>query len=860
MFYTLILFFAVDVEVECWEDNNEQLEKDFPSNDSEMPDLPLAEDISIPQESALVTWLILFLVRLQSKFYLPDTAVSCLLKFLYAFLCIIGRHSTFVARISTNFPTSVFLLKKYFGWKETFVRYVVCCKCYSVYEYKKCTEKIGTQVVSKKCHYRSHPNSSHNRTCNTLLLKTVHLQSGMTKLIPYKTYCYNSLQASLQKLLLYPGFVELCEQWRTHNEQSSLTDIFDGKIWKDFQYIGGQPYLASPYVYACMINIDWFQPYKHTTASVGAIYLTILNLPCTKRYKREYTMLLGVIPGPSEPDKNILNQFLRPLVKELQEFFIGIPMKVHSQNDQRVVKCILIGVACDIPAGRKVCGFLGHSACLGCSRCLKKFPGGVGSKDYSGFERRLWKLRSNQDHRSSVRLTQKSKNMTERVKLESKYGCRYSVLLELSYFDPVRMLVIDPMHNLFLGTAKHMIKIWKDRNVLCKSHFESIQKKVDSFRVPSDIGRIPRKVETNFSGFTADQYKNWTIFYSIPCLFEVIDSNHLECWRHFVLACRLLCRKIITITDVNMADALLLQFCRRVEQTYGKSAITPNMHLHCHLRDVILDFGPIYSFWLFSYERFNGILQHQPTNNHCIEIQVMRRFIEDNIAYAFQPPDNFHDELAIFCDCKPSVTGSLLLTESHTSCNLVELPSSYTYHVFTDYELRYLKMLLAILLKVPSDEVNLNSMCQQFKVVHINGLKYPCSSSKLLSVATTHWDESLFGRSPTVLPAMPFNNPSDASLRPFKIEYFAKASYSVRGDLCTRHFTCAVISWFEPHPSRFKLGKPVQIWCKDLFECPGIYSFLPFDNIYFANIYRSVHAYMKLDNLEDVFVVLPILV
>ena len=37
---------------------------------------------------------------------------------------------------------------------------------------------------------------------------------------------------------------------------------------------------------------------------------------------------------------------------------------------------------------------------------------------------------------------------------------RYSVLLNLTYFDPVRFTVVDVMHNVFLGTAKHMFKVW----------------------------------------------------------------------------------------------------------------------------------------------------------------------------------------------------------------------------------------------------------------------------------------------------------------------------------------------------------------------------------------------------------------
>lgn len=375
-----------------------------------------------------------------------------------------------------------------------------------------------------------------------------------------------------------------------------------------------------------MLNVDWFQPYKLTQSSVGAIYLTVMNLPYQERFKRENVILLGIIPGAGEPPRDI-NQYLRPFVKEMLQYSTGVMMNVYGQKDNQTVRCILFGVACDLPAGRKSCGFLGHSARHGCTRCLISFPGSVGSMDYSGFDRDNWKSRTNSDHRAAVKLIQKAKTKTMRDQLESKYGCRYSVLLELSYFDPVRMLVIDPMHNLFMGSAKHIVKkVWSSNNVLDLSNnkvCEKIQSTIDSIQVPTDTGRIPRKIETRFSGLTADQYKNWVTIYSVPCLYGVIGCDDLECWRHFVLACRILCQQNLTLTDVNLADGLLLQFCRRVQRMYGNNVITPNMHMHCHLKEVLLDYGPVYGFWLFSYERYNGILQHQPTSNR-VEIQIMR--------------------------------------------------------------------------------------------------------------------------------------------------------------------------------------------------------------------------------------------
>ena len=48
---------------------------------------------------------------------------------------------------------------------------------------------------------------------------------------------------------------------------------------------------------------------------------------------------------------------------------------------------------------------------------------------------------------------------------------------------------------------------------------------------------------------------------------------------------------------------------------YEENAITPNMHMHCHIKDVLLYYGAVYSFWCFSYERYNGILETRPPNN-----------------------------------------------------------------------------------------------------------------------------------------------------------------------------------------------------------------------------------------------------
>ncbi len=145
------------------------------------------------------------------------------------------------------------------------------------------------------------------------------------------------------------------------------------------------------------------------------------------------------------------------------------------------------------------------SAALGCSKCLKRFPGTAGCMDYSGFRRSTWPIRNNVIHRANVQAIKKCQTKVSQEKKESELDCRYSILIDLPYFDAVRMHVIDPMHNLYLGTGKQMINIWIKNRSLITSHFVEIQKFVDSIVVPSDVGRIPRKIGSGFSGFKADQ-------------------------------------------------------------------------------------------------------------------------------------------------------------------------------------------------------------------------------------------------------------------------------------------------------------------------------------------------------------------
>ena len=134
-----------------------------------------------------------------------------------------------------------------------------------------------------------------------------------------------------------------------------------------------------------------------------------------------------------------------------------------------------------------------------------------------------------------------AKTETERKTIESIYGARYT---SLSYYHAISSCIIDPMHCLFLGIAKLSFRVWLSNGLLSVQDFSNIQEKVDSFKTPPDIGCIPYKINSKFSGLKADQWKNWTLYFSLYSLKGVLPHRDYDCWLMFVKVCSKFAKEI----------------------------------------------------------------------------------------------------------------------------------------------------------------------------------------------------------------------------------------------------------------------------------------------------------------------------
>ena len=753
-----------------------------------------------------------FLFMFQTLFRLSDNAMDTLLRFFAMFFKSLSQKITLPSSFVEALPTSLHKACVVGGYsRDDFDRYVCCPNCHTLYPLSDC---LSNGEEPKRCSFvvfPNHPQASRRRPCNTPLMKKIKTTRKGSSLYPRLVYCYKSVIDSLQDMLKRPGFFDSCDCWRDRNEKEGVyTDVYDGKLWKEFLNPEGVPFLSLANNYAFQLNVDWFNPYTHTQHSEGAIYLTILNLPREKRFLQENVILAGVIPGPKEPSLNI-NSFLKPLVIELQNLWQGVVLK--NDNDQPViVRAALLCCTCDIPAGRKTCGFVGHGAIKGCSKCLLSFPTYVfGEKpDYSNFNRSEWEPRTSEHHRVIAKKHSLCETQVAKKSLEREFGVRYSVLLELPYFDPVRMCVIDPMHNLLLGTAKHITEVWKNRSILSCKNFESIQEKVNTFTSPGDIGRIPYKISSGFSGFTADQWKNWVIFYSLYALKDILPWQHYNCWHLFVKICFLLCRRRITVEQIQKADSFIIQFCEMYKHLYGSDSCNINIHLHGHIVECVYDFGPVYSFWCFAYERMNGVLGSYHTNNHNISVQYMHRFLDSKSYAAFNWPKEFSDEYLTLLQKFSYNKGSLQQTTLETQLSQMRFtplpPVLET--ALTPTEKQVLQPMFKD--KCQGQSFKILTLCMQTKALLVGDFVLGAKKSR-------HSQASLV-----------LAEHSEDRLELAEIQYFARGVAILDQNPTTSvEVWFAFVHWFEEHPCKVWYGHPVQVWTT--VTCTN--SFIPVSSI-----------------------------
>ena len=444
-------------------DDDDHDDSDFDelsSDDDELFAAPRSNLNYDPDEEKFVDvndpWILLWIFKYQERFRLSDVAINSL----------IGFFSLVLKDINTTrfkeFPSTAYMARKLLDITKRSKTFVACTDCNKLYNPTEIMPKSDDNSANSgfKCthiEFPNHPMEKYRQQCGSELLLKVPVNNGFNWR-PKMIYPLPCLKTQLSIMYKRPGFEDLLKKWTNRDDiPGIMSDIYDGEIWKTFPSSLNTPNAARFFEpetadrhLGIMINLDWFQPFKSTVYSRGAIYGIICNLPRDISFKRENMLTLALLPGPNEVKLDKINHYLAPIVDELLELWNGFNLPTAGKNVRLAVICC----SNDIPAARKLCGHA--SALAGCHRCYKRANREEGRKsNFSGFEdmNDWFIMKDPVEHRRNAMIWKHQLTKEDRNQHIKRTLVRWSKMLRLPYLDPIRFLVVNPIHNLFLGIA-----------------------------------------------------------------------------------------------------------------------------------------------------------------------------------------------------------------------------------------------------------------------------------------------------------------------------------------------------------------------------------------------------------------------
>ena len=245
------------------------------------------------------------------------------------------------------------------------------------------------------------------------------------------------------------------------------------------------------------------------------------------------------------------------------------------------------------------------------------------------------------------------------------------------------------------------------------------------------------------------------------------------------------------------------------QQIYGKEHCTINIHLHGHLKECVMDFGPVYSFWLFSFERLNGLLGSYHTNGRDVSLQIMRRFLSTHNFSMSNWPEEYVSEFSHLLSSCTYNKGSLNNSDSTQSecTNLIEALPPVSECAWLPHEKESLHHISQEL--VSGGNYSIHTLYQKCKAMKFRTKGYILGSQK-----------SCYSTSSHVLAKHPRHPDSRPHLA--RIEFLAKVDIQLlssdpyRPTQVQSHWFAAVSYYFE-HQCRVWFGYPCEVWPTALF-------------------------------------------
>jgi hypothetical protein len=360
-------------------------------------------------------------------------------------------------KLHHNFPTDLRSARQSLQIEPDIVKYAACSTCCNIYPPKK-SGKIMEWPT--ECTWRRFPDSP---PCGQPLVKS-GVEAGESIRVPIRPFEVQDFDSFVGRLLCRPGYEKILDEGTSLSNQSGeLNDIKDGLAIRDLKGPDGKPFLdgfkRSELRLAWSLSVDWFNPFHNKQAgkkaSCGSIAMLLLNLPPSLRNKPENIYINAV--APKEPTNDQTNHYLDPLIDMMEHNYQHGTHYTKTRDNPREGRSCRSMIAVEVFDLVGVKRVLGHCSFRSnhnfCSHCT------MSKADIGNFDWQNWQPRKREDLRAAAEAWRDAPSAAARKELYAKHGVRWSPLWRLSYFDPVRSVVVDGMHNIFEGLVKYHCRV-----------------------------------------------------------------------------------------------------------------------------------------------------------------------------------------------------------------------------------------------------------------------------------------------------------------------------------------------------------------------------------------------------------------
>lgn len=369
----------------------------------------------------------------------------------------IAETSADMAKIAKDIPSDPRTIISQYRLDPVTRPYLCCPSCCSLYPYTPNNKSAMPQTCQRKLDPSKPP------LCGAPLWKTTRIGATESQ-VPVKKFLHQEMGEWLGRILSRPG-VEDCLEDLRFSSDGILRDIWDGTTMRGLKGPDGKPFLPGPKNELRLVfglSIDGFNPFHNKTAkssySSTGIWLVLFNFPPTLRHLPHNRCLVCVFPGRSGPSMDQINRVLDVLVDDWLPFFDpGIWISRTAKYAQgRSVRCYVAPLIADQDAARRTAGFADFRAVEFCGRC--RLP----KKDINNLDRNEWPQRDLEEHIRAATAWRDAPSKKEQDLLYQKTGIRWTPLLRIPGWDPIRFMDLESMHIFLLGLVMyHMRRVWK---------------------------------------------------------------------------------------------------------------------------------------------------------------------------------------------------------------------------------------------------------------------------------------------------------------------------------------------------------------------------------------------------------------